>query len=81
MAEFEELINELVAKAGPTVGQIKINQDPEKVARLLELGYNEPVKETRSAAELTVELIRRLESLEFISADHEARIKECSIRR
>lgn len=82
--EFAELIDELVAKRGPRTGYIKANQDPIKVARLLELGYNEPVSidETISAAELTDSQIKkRLEALEAIVADHEKRIKECSIRR
>ena len=54
--EIAELIDELVAKAGPTAGQIKTNQDPDKVARLIELGWTP-------------------------AADHEKRIKICSIQR
>ena len=76
MNEFDELIDELVAKAGPTVGCIKKNQDPDKVARLLELGYSEPVKERK---EKSIE--ERLQQIEEMLADHEKRIKECSVRR
>lgn len=89
MNEFETLVDELVAKGGPTMGQIKTNQDPVKVARLLELGYNEPVKEkvevsTLPGAAVIVKegnLGLRLKKIETILADHEKRIKECSIRR
>lgn len=37
--EYGKLVDELVAKGGPTTGKIKLNQDPEKVKRLLELGW------------------------------------------
>lgn len=37
--ELNGLVDELVAKGGPKTGQIKLNQDPTKVARLLELGW------------------------------------------
>ena len=79
MIEYEELIDELVAKAGPTMGCIKVNQDPVKVARLRELGYNEPAKEKRYADEGDIE--DRLEALEATVLDHEKRITECSVRR
>ena len=72
MTELEELIDELVAKAGPTAGCIKKNQDPVKVARLLELGWEEPT--TKSIGE-------RLGILEEIVADHEKRLVQCSIQR
>lgn len=72
MDELNELINELVAKAGPKAGQIKVNQDPEKVARLKELGWKQEEK-------ITIE--KRLSNIEEMLIDHEARIKECSIRR
>lgn len=73
MTEKEALIDELVAKAGPTVGQIKINQNPEKVARLLELGW--------APEEKGLTLEQRLEKIEETLADHETRIKTCSIQR
>lgn len=90
MTEFEKLIDELVAKAGLTTGYIKVNQDPVKVARLRELGYNEPVKEPTedtivaqiAAEEVSkVDIVSRLEALEATVADHEKRIQECSVRR
>ena len=86
--ELEALIDELVSKAGPTAGQIKLNQDPVKVARLKELGWKpkEPTEETIqrkiSAAELSKEQIEgRLQALEEVVADHEKRIKTCEVRR
>ncbi len=72
MDELNELIDELVAKAGPKAGQIKVNQDPDKVARLKELGWKQEEK-------ITIE--KRLSNIEEMLIDHEARIKECSIRR
>ena len=72
MDELNELIDELVAKAGPKAGQIKVNQDPEKVARLKELGWKQEEK-------ITIE--KRLSNIEEMLIDHESRIKECSIRR
>lgn len=45
VVERDELVDELVSKGGPTTGQIKVNQDPEKVARLLELGWKGPPSE------------------------------------
>lgn len=72
-SELEILVDELVAKGGPTTGQIKLNQDPEKVARLLELGW-EPEEKT-----LTVD--EQLTKITLILADHEKRITECSVRR
>ncbi len=73
MTELELLIDELVAKAGPTVGQIKKDQDPEKVKRLLELGWVQDEKR------LTVD--EQLTKITLILAEHEKRITECSIRR
>ncbi len=89
MDELNELIDELIAKAGPTVGCIKINQDPDKVARLKELGWEpkekEPIEELDEAIvaeQLSKkEILLRILALEATVADHEARIKECSIRR
>ena len=72
MDELNELIDELVAKAGPNAGQIKVNQDPVKVARLKELGWKPEEK-------ITVE--KRLSNIEEMLVDHEKRIKGCSIRR
>ncbi len=71
--ELEVLIDELVAKGGPTTGQIKSNQDPDKVRRLLELGW-EPKQNVLSVEE-------RVKSIEETLADHEARIVQCSIQR
>lgn len=89
MEELEILIDELVSKAGPNAGQIKVNQDSDKVARLLELGWKEPIKEMIEATELTkLQIKQRLEMLEGtvaeavkLLADHEKRITSCSIRR
>lgn len=88
MTELEQLIDELVAKGGPTTGQIKLNQDPVKVARLLELGWKEPeptkesVQETIDAAGISKVVIKqRLEALEATIADHEKRIHQLGIRR
>ena len=72
-SEIETLVDELVAKAGPTVGQIKKDQDPEKVARLLELGW------TPEEKGLTLEA--RVRNLEEMIVDHENRIHQCSIQR
>ena len=71
--ELTELIDELVSKAGPTVGQIKLNQDPDKVARLIELGWK-PAKK-----ELTLE--ERVGKLEEAVIGNTKRIDACSIRR
>lgn len=86
--ELTILIDELVAKAGPTAGQIKLNQDPLKVERLLFLGWKpkEPTEETIqkkiSAVELSVEQIKEwLASLAETVVDHEKRIKVCEVRR
>lgn len=79
MEEINELIDELVSRAGPTAGCIKKNQDPVKVARLLELGYNEPVKKAETDKEDDIKI--RLKRIEEMLADHEKRLKECSIRR
>lgn len=70
--ELNMLIDELVSKGGPTVGQLKKDQDLDKVARLLELGWKPPEK-------VTVE--SRLARVESILIDHERRLTECSIRR
>ncbi len=72
-SELELLIDELVAKAGPTVGQIKKEQDPEKIKRLLELGWKSEGKKSTIEEQLT--------KITLILADHEKRITECSIRR
>lgn len=72
-SELELLVDELVAKGGPTTGQIKTNQDPEKVKRLLELGWKPEEKE------LTVQ--EQLTKITETLADHEKRISECSVRR
>lgn len=71
--ELAELTDELVSKAGPTSGQIKLNQDPDKVARLMELGWTPLEKEPT--------LEERVKKLEEMLADHEKRITSCSIRR
>ena len=71
--ELAELINELVSKAGPTAGQIKLNQDPDKVARLMELGWTPTEKETT--------LEERVKKLEETVAKNTKRIDQCSIRR
>ena len=71
--ELAELINELVSKAGPTAGQIKLNQDPDKVARLMELGWTPTEKETT--------LEERVKKLEETVAENTKRIDQCSIRR
>lgn len=71
--ERDVLVDELVAKAGPVAGQIKVNQDPAKVARLLELGW------TPKEKEITVDA--RFKKIEETLADHEKRITTCSIRR
>lgn len=71
--ELAELVDELVAKGGPTTGQIKMNQDPGKVTRLIELGW------TPAEEKITVE--SRLKKIEEMLADHEKRIVSCSIQR
>ncbi len=86
MEELTELINELVSKAGPTAGQIKLNQDPDKVARLIELGWKSPAgkKSNDDNTQLMSPIgyiQERLGKIEKTLADHEKRIKECSIRR
>lgn len=73
MEELDQLVDELVSKAGPNAGQIKTNQDPGKVARLKELGWKSKDKGP------TIE--KRLANIEEMLIDHEVRIKECSIRR
>ena len=73
MTEIETLVDELVAKGGPTTGQIKANQDPDKVARLIELGWTPPEKE------LSME--ERLTKIEETLADYEKRIVQCSVQR
>lgn len=80
MTELEELIDELVAKAGPTTGQIKLGQHPDKVKRLFELGWKPAEK--KDDTQLPVGYIQqRLDALETTVADHEKRITQCSIRR
>ncbi len=71
--EIEILIGELVAKGGPITGQIKSNQNPDKVARLLELGWEPDLKKCSTE--------ERLKKIELTLADHEKSIAECSIRR
>lgn len=71
--EITQLVDELVAKGGPTTGQIKANQDPVKVARLIELGWK-PAEEKP-----TIE--SRLKKIEETLLDHENRIRICSIQR
>lgn len=78
--ELIELVNELVSKAGPTVGQIKLNQDPVKVERLLALGYK-PKEPTEKTVQEESRIIERLEALENTSVDHEKRLKACEVRR
>ncbi len=73
MTEREMLIDELVAKAGPTVGQIKLNQDPGKIARLLALGW-EPGKK-----EVTLEA--RVKALESLLEETVKKVDDCSVRR
>ena len=86
MEEINELIDELVSKRGPNTGYIKKNQDSDKVARLIELGYNEPVKTedgtgNEQLMSPTGYIQARLGKIEATLADHEKRIAECSIRR
>lgn len=71
--EKEQLIDELVAKGGPTTGQIKKDQDLDKVARLIELGWEPETKV------LTLEA--RVKRLEGIVGVHEKKIHQCSIQR
>lgn len=75
--ELAELIGELVSKAGPTTGQIKANQDPVKVARLIELGWT-PTKEKSNESR---DFSERLKKIEETLIDHEKRITTNSIRR
>lgn len=77
MTEMEQLIDELVAKGGSTTGQIKLNQDPVKVARLLELGWKEPEPMMSPVGILQ----QKVKVLEKAMADHEKRITENSVRR
>ena len=82
--ERDALIDELVAKGGPTTGQIKANQDPTKVARLTELGWT-PAEKQSSGLEQIQEKLDELadkqkEILETL-ADHEEKIAANSIRR
>jgi hypothetical protein len=79
MTEKELLIDELVSKAGPTAGQIKLNQDPAKVARLMELGWEPAEKKLDCvSAKDDHEAILQIQKT---LADHEKRIKTCEIRR
>lgn len=78
--ELLELTDELVSKAGPNAGQIKVNQDPAKVARLQELGWK-PKEEHISYSYGSDKFDARLKKVEEIVANHEKRIAECSIRR
>lgn len=73
--ELVELIDELVAKAGPTVGQIKLNQDPIKMERLFALGW----KPAEKSEKLTLEA--RIQKLENTMIEQIKRIDECSVRR
>lgn len=90
MEELNELINELVVKRGPYTGYIKKDQDPDKVSRLLELGYNEPVKAKEEDTENIWDggIQERLEALESGQKqmqkqldDHKKKIAIVSIRR
>ena len=74
--ERAELIDELVSKAGPTAGQIKLNQDPIKVERLRALGWKSPEPPKK---EPTME--ERIDKLEATVTEHQKRIDECSVRR
>ncbi len=96
MEELNELIDELVVKRGPYIGYIKKGQDPDKVGRLVELGYKEPVKKEdggieerlkkvedllRLLGERTERMRAALDSHDAKIIDHEKRIAQCSIRR
>lgn len=92
--ELAELIDELVAKAGPTTGQIKTNQDPDKVARLLELGWKPAEKKSnegrvfRTYGSSELDFSERLKKIEDAQkqilktlAEHGEEIHQCSIQR
>ena len=92
--ELEVLVDELVAKGGPTTGQIKAGQDPDKVKRLLELGWEPDLKKRSTEerlkkvedlldllAERTERMCDTLNSHAGKIIDYEARIVQCSIQR
>lgn len=82
MDEFNELIDELVVKRGSYAGYIKKGQDPDKVGRLMELGYNEPIKKMEDSVENRLKKFgETLEKILKMLNDHEKRIKQCSIQR
>ena len=76
--ELTELVDELVSKAGPTAGQIKLNQDPVKVARLKELGWKPTEKIDCISAKDNHEAILQIQET---LAEHNKRIEVCEIRR
>lgn len=84
--EITQLVDELVAKGGPTTGQIKANQDPVKVARLIELGWKPAEKKLKKIlvpdeTAKWVILDERLKKIEETLADHSEKIRICSIQR
>lgn len=79
--ELAELVDELVAKGGPTTGQIKANQDPDKVARLIELGWTPSKKEVNGVEIRLKEIEDAQKKILKVLIDHEKRINECSIQR
>ena len=92
--ERDALIDELVAKGGPTTGQIKTNRDSDKVARLLELGWAPNLEKCSTEvrlkkvedlldllAERTDRICDTLQSHIRKIDDHEKRITACSVRR
>ncbi len=81
MDELNELIDELVVKRGPYTGYIKKGQDPDKVGRLVELGYNEPVRKEEGNDDRLGKIEDTLEGILKMLSDHEKRIAQCSIRR
>lgn len=81
--ELAELIDELVAKAGPTTGQVKANQDPDKVARLIELGWTPAEKKSGDASLMSPigYIQERLKKIEETLTEHDKAIHQCSIQR
>jgi len=80
--EIAKLVDELVAKGGPTTGRIKANQDPVKVARLLELGWKPEEKTTIADMQAKLEELENTQKkFRKILDEHEEKIRICSIRR
>ncbi len=82
--ELLELIDELVSKAGPTAGQIKINQDPTKVEQLLALGWRPgwtSVEKKLTLEDRVKDLGETQVKILQVLEEHRKRIDACSIRR